>query len=207
MLLLGLGIGMIASGIGIGARNIYTAGKEKGMENTELMAKQIQTQKAHINELIESEFELNKLVNRMNDTLGRAMETTEAAVSTMQEMSDKSKNLASKEQVKEVAEILENANKLADEILKSEADSLPDEITADDVKTVEDAKRVVDVIQAEKDAREALDKAEDKLADAIVDAGVTEDEKLAQLCAEAIREEEEAASAKRYKAAKKGGKK
>jgi hypothetical protein len=207
MLLLGLGIGMIASGIGIGARNIYTAGKEKGMENTELMAKQIQTQKAHINELIESEFELNKLVNRMNDTLGRAMETTEAAVSTMQEMSDKSKNLASKEQVKEVAEILENANKLADEILKSEADSLPDEITADDVKTVEDAKRVVDVIQAENDAREALDKAEDKLADAIVDAGVTEDEKLAQLCAEAIREEEEAASAKRYKAAKKGGKK
>ena len=197
MLLLGLGIGMIASGIGIGARNIYTAGKEKGMENTELMAKQIQTQKAHINELIESEFKLNKLMTNMNKTLDDTIKTAEDAVIICNAVMEKKKSHVQNI----VSEVVDTAKDVKDDI-KTEVETLPDEITADDMPQFVEAK-----MPENENEVIAVAAAEEQLADAIVDAGVTEDEKLAQLCAEAIREEEEAASAKRYKAAKKGGKK
>lgn len=186
MLLLGLGIGMIASGIGIGARNIYVAGKEKGMENTELMAKQIQTQKAHINELIESEFKLNKLMTNMNRTLDNTIKTAEEAVKICNAVKEKKEAIKAEE---------------------AKTEAVPEIVKVEDVQTAEDAQKIADVLKAGENAREAIIKAEEQLAEAAVDAGMSDDEKLAQLCAEAIREEEEAASAKRYKSAKKGGKK
>lgn len=165
-----LGLSMIGAGTGIGARNIYVAGKEKGNKDEAILRKQIATQKEQINELIDSEFQLNTLIKNTNKS------------------------------VKETAEAAEWALKLCAETYKEFGEKMADESEASepDVEQVEVSEVAED---------KASDEAEVNLAEAMIDAGVTEEEDLAKACAEAIREEEEAASQKRYKAQKRGAKK
>lgn len=195
-----LGIGMIATGTGIGVRNIYNAGKAKGSGDTETMKQQIQAQKKQINELIESEYKLNKLINNMNKNVRESVQVAEEAVILHDVLRKKHTHDTASEVVacgEAIETAKENITEQAENIVKS-ADKLENDIKA--------AAEEVEAHEAEA-ITSASEEAEDALADAIVDAGISEEEALAKECAKAIREEEEAASAKRYKAAKKGGKK
>lgn len=169
-----LGLGMIGTGTGIGVRNIYKAGKNAGIKNEAILRKQIATQKEQIEELIDSEFQLNTLIKNINKS------------------------------VKETAEAAEWALKLCAETYKEFGEKMAGEPEASepDVEQVEAKDSAGEATE-----NKASDEAEVNLAEAMIDAGITEEEAIAKAAAEAIREEERAASQKRYKSQKRGANK
>ena len=179
MLTLILGSGMILGGLGLGAKNIWDAATERAFKNEKIMRKMVKNQKVQINELIEQNFDIMNNIKKNMDVI------VDSTLELFDDVNEIQKNIENK--MKQVN------NKVCDFALGASATL--DSIEKEDVKKVS---KTDDVKKAKEDAAELL-------TEAMVDAG--EDEELARLTAEAIREEEEAASQKRYKSQKKGGKK
>ena len=181
MLTLVLGIGMITGGIGLGAKNIWDAATRKAFKDEKIMKNMVKNQKAQINELIEQNFEITNNIKKNMDVMIESTLDLLSDVSRIQQNIEKDMKMMN--------------NKVCDFVLSTN-------LTVDSVDNSSGDIKEQDVECSADDKKES---AEDLLVKAMVDAG--EDEELAKICAEVIREEEELASAKRYKSAKKGGRK
>lgn len=181
MLTLVLGSGMILSGLGLGAKNIWDAATRRAFKNEKIMRKMMRAQKTQINELIEQNFDIMNNVKKNIDVI------VESTLDLFDGVDSIQKNIESK---------MKQINNQVCDFALSTTETL-DSIKGEDMKNAKMSKTNVEKKTAE-DAAELL-------TDAMINAG--EDEELARLTAEAIREEEEAASRKRYKSAKKGGRK
>lgn len=184
-----LGTGMVVAGVGLGIKNIWDAATKKAFANEKMMRKMVKNQEKQINELIEQNFDIMNNVKKNVDAIAKStVDLVDNVFEIQQDIENKMKEVNNK-----VCEFVLSTNSMTDSINKDADTNCGDKYT----KSVDAAEEVCD----------AADRAEEMLADAIVNAKIEEEKELAKACAEAIREEEEASSAKRYKSAKKGVKK